>query len=108
MTLTECQLHDGLERVLIGDDELATRVRELGETIGAAYQEDEQPLLIGVLTGAFIFMGDLCRHMGVPLDVDFMAVSSYGQATVTSGEVKIISRSRDGMCSSSRTSSTVA
>lgn len=89
MAISTSRLHDGLERVLIDEEELAQRIRELGDEIGLAYQES-QPLLIGVLTGAFIFMGDLSRRMGVPLDVDFMAVSSYGQATETSGVVRII------------------
>lgn len=89
MSLTDGRWHKGLERVLISEEALAERVRELGDEIGAAYSEN-QPLLIGVLTGAFIFMSDLSRRMAVPLDVDFMAVSSYGQATETSGVVRIV------------------
>ncbi len=89
MSLTESALHQGLERVLINEDELGRRIRELGDDVGAAYS-DSRPLLIGVLTGAFIFMGDLSRRMGIPLDVDFMAVSSYGQATESSGVVRIV------------------
>jgi hypoxanthine phosphoribosyltransferase len=87
--LREITLHDGLSRILIGEAELARRVDELGDEIADAYRNQE-PLLIGVLTGAFIFMGDLARRMAIPLDVDFMAVSSYGQATVTSGVVQIV------------------
>jgi hypoxanthine phosphoribosyltransferase len=89
MTISEKTLHAGLERILINEDELASRVQELGDEIGNAYQESP-PLMVGVLTGAFIFMSALCRQMAVPLDVDFMAVSSYGQATVSSGVVKIV------------------
>lgn len=89
MALMDVRLHEGLERVLIDEAALAQRVQELGDEVGAAYQEST-PLLIGVLTGAFIFMGDLSRHMGVPLDVDFMAVSSYGQSTESSGVVRIV------------------
>jgi hypoxanthine phosphoribosyltransferase len=87
--LRDIKLHHGLSRILIGETELARRVDELGDEIAHAYRERE-PLLIGVLTGAFIFLGDLARRMAVPLDVDFMAVSSYGQATVTSGVVQIV------------------
>jgi hypoxanthine phosphoribosyltransferase len=79
----------GLERVLIDEETLQRRVAELGEEITAYYQ-GKRPLLIGVLTGAFVFMADLVRHMPIPLSIDFMAVSSYGQATITSGVVRII------------------
>lgn len=89
MSITDSRLHQGLERILIDEASLEQRVRELGHEIGAAYASS-RPVLIGVLTGAFVFMGDLSRHMAVPLDVDFMAVSSYGQATETSGVVRIV------------------
>jgi hypoxanthine phosphoribosyltransferase len=87
--LQPIRLHEGLARVLIGEQELARRVDDMGDEIAAAC-EGREPLLIGVLTGAFIFMGDLARRMAIPLEVDFMAVSSYGQATVTSGVVQIV------------------
>jgi hypoxanthine phosphoribosyltransferase len=78
-----------LERVLIDEATLQRRVAELGEEIARAYQ-GKRPVLIGILTGAFVFMADLVRHLPIDLDIDFMAVSSYGQATVTSGVVRII------------------
>jgi hypoxanthine phosphoribosyltransferase len=89
MSLSSSPFHAGLERVLIDEDQLQRRVDELGDEIGAAYA-GQQPLLIGVLTGAFIFMSDLSRRMALPLDVDFMAVSSYGDATESSGVVRIL------------------
>jgi hypoxanthine phosphoribosyltransferase len=89
MTLQDVKLHEGLERVLIDEETLAKRIEELGQEVGASYQES-RPLLIGVLTGAFIFLGDLSRTMAVPLEVDFMAVSSYGAATESSGVVRIV------------------
>ena len=89
MSLTDTPLHRGLERVLIDEATLETRVAELGDELGSVYR-DSPPLLIGVLNGAFIFMSDLSRRMSVPLEVDFMAVSSYGQATESSGIVRII------------------
>ncbi len=78
-----------LEQVLIDEATLQRRVAELGEEIAREYH-GKRPVLIGVLTGAFVFMADLIRHMPIELDIDFMAVSSYGQATVTSGVVRII------------------
>lgn len=89
MVISDSPLHNGLDRVLIDEEALARRVRELGDEVAGAYT-DTRPLLIGVLTGAFIFMSDLSRRMAVPLDVEFMAVSSYGQATETSGVVRIL------------------
>lgn len=87
--LSEVALHQGLERILIDEATLQARVRELGREI-AAFYGDRTPLLIGVLTGAFVFMADLTRAMAIPVRVEFMAVSSYGQATETSGVVRIL------------------
>lgn len=89
MELQEVNLHKGLERVLIDESTLGKRVEDMGKEVGSAYG-DSKPLLIGVLTGAFIFMGDLSRCMGIPLDVEFMAVSSYGESTESSGVVRIV------------------
>jgi tRNA(Ile)-lysidine synthase len=68
---------------------LAERVTELGAAITADYADDA-PLLVGVLKGAMIFMSDLARAIDLPVDVDFMAISSYGSATRTSGVVRIV------------------
>ena len=68
---------------------LSERVAELGAAITADYADDA-PLLVGVLKGAMIFMSDLARAIDLPVDVDFMAVSSYGSATRTSGVVRIV------------------
>ena len=75
--------------VLVGAGRLAARVAELGARITADYA-DEAPLLVAVLKGAMLFMSDLCRAIALPVDVDFMAVSSYGSATKTSGVVRIV------------------
>jgi hypoxanthine phosphoribosyltransferase len=64
-------------------------VRELGAQITADYV-GRAPLLVGVLKGAFVFMADLSRAIALPVEVDFMAVSSYGSATKTSGIVRIV------------------
>ena len=75
--------------VLVDGARLAARVTELGAQITADYADDP-PLLVAVLKGAMIFMSDLCRAIALPVDVDFMAVSSYGSATRTSGVVRIV------------------
>lgn len=87
--LNDTPLHRGIERVLIHEDQLRRRVEELGAEIASNYR-DREPLMIGVLTGAFIFMSDLIRAMGIPVRVEFIAVSSYGLATETSGVVRIL------------------
>jgi hypoxanthine phosphoribosyltransferase len=75
--------------VIVEAGRLAARVRELGAQITADYA-DEPPLLVAVLKGAMLFLSDLCREIALPVDVDFMAVSSYGSATKTSGVVRIV------------------
>ncbi len=74
---------------LVGAEQLAERVAALGAQITLDYAA-EAPLLVGVLKGAMVFMSDLCRAIDLPVDVDFMAVSSYGSATRTSGVVRIV------------------
>ena len=79
----------GVGQVLLTADEIAGRVAALGKEITADYA-DRRPLLVGVLKGAFVFMADLARAIDLPVEIDFMAVSSYGSATKTSGVVRII------------------
>ncbi len=78
-----------IERVLLTEEELKAKVKELGNKISADYQGKE-PLLISVLRGSYIFMADLTRALSIPCQVDFMAVSSYGSGTTSSGQVNII------------------
>jgi hypoxanthine phosphoribosyltransferase len=75
--------------IVVGEHELQARIAELGAAITADYQ-GRDPLLVGVLKGAFMFMSDLARSIDLPVDFDFMAVSSYGNATRTSGVVRIV------------------
>jgi len=75
--------------VVIAEDKLQARIAELAEQITADY-EGRSPLLVGVLKGAFVFMSDLARAIRLPVEFDFMAVSSYGSATKTSGVVRIV------------------
>lgn len=76
-------------KVLISEEELEARVTELGRRITADYA-GRSPIFIGILKGCFVFMADLMRHVDLYCDVDFMAVSSYGGGTKTTGAVKII------------------
>ena len=78
-----------LGRVVVSEDELQARVAELGKEITGDYG-DRAPLLVGVLKGAFMFMSDLARAIDLPVEFDFMAVSSYGSSTKTSGVVRIV------------------
>lgn len=85
----ESNLYAGIARELVSEEQIQRRIAELGAELADLYR-GRRPLLVGVLTGAFVFMADLCRAMQIPLDVEFMAVSSYGEATETSGVVKIL------------------
>lgn len=76
-------------RIVVEEADLQQRIAELGKEISADYQENP-PLLVGVLKGAFMFMSDLSRAIDLPVEFDFMAVSSYGSATRTSGVVRIL------------------
>ena len=82
-------LHEDIERVLLTEEQIKERVAQLG----AAIDRDcagKEPLLISVLRGSFVFMADLVRSITLPCTVDFMAVSSYGSGTTSSGQVKIV------------------
>ena len=76
-------------RVLVDEAAIGERLAEMGADITADY-EGKDLLLVAVLKGAFMTMADLARHIQLPLDIDFMAVSSYGAATETSGVVRIL------------------
>lgn len=78
-----------LGRVVVTADEIREKVRELGAAITRDYA-GERPIFVGILKGAFLFMSDLARETHLPLRFDFMAVSSYGSATKTSGVVRIL------------------
>lgn len=78
-----------VEKILLGQDEIQAKIAELGKQISKDY-EGKELLLICVLKGAVIFLADLMRHITVPAEIDFMAVSSYGAATESSGVVRIL------------------
>ena len=76
-------------RLLISEEDLQARIRALGEEITSDYA-GRAPLLVGVLKGPFMFMSDLSRAIDLPVEFDFMAVSSYGHSTRSSGVVRIV------------------
>jgi hypoxanthine phosphoribosyltransferase len=78
-----------LGEVVVSEDDLRARVAALGKEITSDYA-GRAPLLVGVLKGAFVFMSDLARAIDLPVEFDFMAVSSYGSSTKTSGIVRIV------------------
>ena len=82
-------IHDDIEEVLISAEEIEEKISTLSKQITEDYRGRDL-LLVGVLKGAFVFMADLARHIELPLEFDFMAVSSYGSATKSSGVVRIL------------------
>ncbi|KAB3538610.1 hypoxanthine phosphoribosyltransferase [Alkaliphilus pronyensis] len=79
-----------VEEILFTKDEIAKKVKEIGMQITKDYKDKNEILVVGVLKGANVFLGDLIREVNIPVYVDFMAVSSYGQSTESSGVVRII------------------
>ena len=87
--MTMAELTRGVSKVLIEEDAVAARVAELGADVSTDYA-DKDLLLVGVLKGAVFFMADLMRQLTIPCEVDFMAISSYGASTDSSGVVRIL------------------
>ena len=83
------QLHPDVSEILLSQEQLEQRVAQLGAEITRDFA-GRAPLFVGVLKGCFVFMADLMRHVDLPCSIDFMAVSSYGSGTKTTGAVKII------------------
>jgi hypoxanthine phosphoribosyltransferase len=88
--VTPAAAFDGVGDVLIEQDRLQGRIRELGEEVSRDYAGRDDLLLVGVLKGAVFFMADLMRALSVPCEIDFMAISSYGAQTDSSGVVRIL------------------
>jgi len=84
MNRMNCDLSD----VLFDEFKIQNRIRELGMLIASDYK-DSTPVLIGILKGGFIFLSDLVRSIRIPVEIDFLAISSYGSGTTSSGVVKI-------------------
>src|SRR5688500_12312902 len=86
---TDHALHDDIEEVVVSSEQIQERLRQIAADIDRDYAE-RHGVLVGVLKGAFIVLADLARYLRVPVEFDFMAVSSYGSATQTSGVVRIL------------------
>ena len=82
-------MKNDIQEVLFSEQQLADKVAEFGARISADYA-GKDPLIVSVLKGSYVFMADLTRRISIPCNVDFMAVSSYGAGTKTTGEVQII------------------
>lgn len=81
-------MREDLERILLTDEQIQVRIKELGVQLTNDYK-DKDPIFVGVLKGCFIFMADLLRSTDIYCSMDFMAVSSYGGGTTTTGAVNI-------------------
>jgi hypoxanthine phosphoribosyltransferase len=79
-----------LRRIVYSPEQIHARVQEMGEEIAAYYPEGEDVLLVGLLKGSFIFVGDLVREIPRPVQVDFLVAASYGSGTSSSGEVNLL------------------
>ena len=97
--MSEQQTPNSIERVLLDEETISARVRELATQISADYAdvEAENLVLVGVLKGAFIFLSDLARHLTVPHHVDFIALSSYNKGAVSNGAVRLIMDTRSSV-----------
>ena len=82
-------IHDDVSKILFTEEELQDKVKEMGKQISETYK-DEKLIVVGILKGASIFMSDLIRAIDTKIKIDFMVVSSYGNATETSGVVRIL------------------
>jgi hypoxanthine phosphoribosyltransferase len=87
--VSQTEVEAGVGKVLIDEDRLQERIRELGRELSQDYAGREL-LLVGVLKGAVFFMADLMRGLSIPCEIDFMAISSYGDSTDSSGIVRIL------------------
>jgi len=87
--MSQTEVEQGVAEILIEEDELQRRIADLGEEISADYRGRDL-LLLGVLKGAVFFMSDLMRRLTIPCEIDFMAISSYGASTDSSGVVRIL------------------
>ncbi len=85
---TTAKMYEDMDRVLLPREEIAEAVKKLGEQITKDYA-GKRPLVVGILKGAVVFYSDLIREIDLPMDMDFMCVSSYGTATKSTGVVRV-------------------
>ncbi len=81
-------MHQDCERILFSEEQLRSRVKEVAMTVNARYA-DKNPIFVCILKGSIIFYSDFVRHLDIPVKLDFMAVSSYGDGAVSSGKLRI-------------------
>lgn len=81
-------IHDDIDHILLTEDQIRTRIAELGEQLTRDY-EGKNPIFLGVLRGVVIFYADMVRAVPIPCEFDFMSVSSYGSGTESSGNINI-------------------
>ncbi len=86
---TSAKMYADLESILVTREEIGKAIKKMGDTITKDYAGKE-PVMIGILKGAVVFYSDLIREIDLPLDTEFMAISSYGSSTKTSGVVRIL------------------
>lgn len=82
-------LYNDAESILLTKKQIADRVKELGAELSEDYK-DKNPIMICILKGSLVFFADLIRQMDIPLEIEFLAISSYGNSTKSSGEVKVV------------------
>jgi hypoxanthine phosphoribosyltransferase len=82
-------MDSGIQEVLITEGQIEAKVRELGQTLSNDYK-GKNPLVICVLKGSFIFTGDLVKRITIPVEIDFISLSSYGSGTESSGKVRVM------------------
>ena len=83
-------MREDIEKVLISEKELQARIAQLAQEMNAIYSDDDPPVLVCVLKGAYMFMADLTRYLDFRHEVDFMVISSYGKGTTSTGVVRIL------------------
>ncbi|MCX4287066.1 MAG: hypoxanthine phosphoribosyltransferase [Clostridia bacterium] len=81
-------MHKDCERIMLTEEQLRSRVKEIALEVDERYQ-GKRPLVVGILKGSIIFYSDFIRHLTCPVELDFMAVSSYGSGAVSSGKLNI-------------------
>lgn len=81
-------MHQDCERILLTEEQIRSRVKEVAEAVDRDYR-GKNPLVVGILKGSIIFYADFIRCLSMPVELDFMAVSSYGSGAVSSGKLKI-------------------
>ncbi len=81
-------MHPDCERIMLTEEQIRARVTEVATEVDALYA-NKRPLVVGILKGSIIFYADFIRHLSCPVELDFMAVSSYGSGAVSSGKLKI-------------------